>query len=507
MKKQLLFLLMLMPMVASADPVSEAGLYFNLDRGTKTAQVTFNEPQRPNAYKGDIVIPPTIIYNGVKYTVTSIDGYAFLDCYNLTSISIPNTVTEINYDAFRGCTSLTSVEIPNSVTFIGSGAFEGCTGLTSITIPSSVTFLGGHAFYGCTGLTSIFIPKSVTTIQDVFLEYCSNITSIEVESGNPVYDSRNGCNAIIHTSTNRLIQGCKNSIIPNGVRHIGPSAFESCSGLTSITIPPTVETIDGSAFLSSGLTSVVIPDGVTAIRVRAFEGCKQLTSVVLPNSVTTIEDYVCKGCTSLSSVTIPNSVTHIKNYAFQGCSALTSFTIPSSVTTLGYSIWSGCENLTDVYCFADSIPSREITFIRMFSLPTIKNATLHVPSASLELYKEASEWCEFGTIVALNGKCSMPTITLVENGKVNVKCDMEGAKCVTSITASNAVPLSDGDISLNSPLTVYTVKAYATAEGYYDSDIATARFIWERTDGDMDGNGKLEIGDVTRIINTILNTE
>ena len=180
MKKQLLFLLMLMPMVASADPVAVAGLYFNLDRGTKTAQVTFNEPQRPNAYKGDIVVPPTIIYNGVKYTVTSIDGYAFLDCYNITSISIPNTVTEINYDAFRNCTSLTSVEIPNSVTFIGSGAFEGCTGLTSITIPNSVTFLGVRAFDACTGLTSIFIPKSVTTIQGVFLELCSNITSIEV---------------------------------------------------------------------------------------------------------------------------------------------------------------------------------------------------------------------------------------------------------------------------------------------------------------------------------------
>ena len=200
---------------------------------------------------------------------------AFMECTGLTSIVIPNSVTSIGECAFLGCTGLTSIDIPNSVTSIGRQAFDGCTGLTSINIPNSETSIDEYAFVGCTGLTSIVIPNSVTDIGDGAFHGCTGLTSIVVESGNPRYDSRNNCNAIIETANNTLIYGCNNTIIPNTVTSIGCHAFYKCAGLTSIDIP----------------------NSVTSIGAWAFYYCTEVTSINIPNSVTSIEDRAFIGCT------------------------------------------------------------------------------------------------------------------------------------------------------------------------------------------------------------------
>ena len=129
----------------------------------------------------------------------------------------------------------------------------------NVVIPSVVTYkkkdytvtsIGKAAFQWCNGLTSVTIPNSVTTIGNGVFRNCSNLASIVVESGNPKYDSRNNCNAIIETSSNTLVHGCKNTIIPNSVTSIGSYAFFDCSGLTSVTIPNSVTSIGSDAFLS-----------------------------------------------------------------------------------------------------------------------------------------------------------------------------------------------------------------------------------------------------------------
>ena len=324
-------------------------------------------------------------------SVTSIGGYAFQNCSSLTSIYIPANVTSIGisfnycslksivvdeensvYDSREGCNAIIETAtntlivgsentiIPNSVTSIGDCAFGGRNGLASITIPNSVTSIVDYAFGDCYDLTSVTIGKNVTHIEGQAFYRCTGLASIVVDEGNSVYDSREGCNAIIKTETNTLIKGCKNSTIPGSVTSIEGGAFQDCNSLTSIEIPGSVSSIGYAAFRDcTGLTSIVVDEGNSVYDSR--EGCNAIIetatntliqgcmNTIIPNGVTSIGYYAFYNCTGLTSVTIPNSVTSIGSWVFYNCTGLTSMEIPSSVTEVGFNAFSGCSNLTDIY--------------------------------------------------------------------------------------------------------------------------------------------------------------
>ena len=198
---------------------------------------------------GNLVIPSSVVYNGVQYPVTSIEDDAFSHCASLTSVTIPNGVTSIGSSAFAHCTSLTSVTIPNSVTSIERSTFFSCTSLTTVTIPNSVTSIGNQAFQSCTNLTSVTIPNGVTLLGESAFYQCTRLTSVT---------------------------------IPNSVTSIEYWVFRGCSSLTSVTIPNTVSSIKGAAFYQcTSLTSVTIPNSVTYIESSAFEKCYNLTDVTV----------------------------------------------------------------------------------------------------------------------------------------------------------------------------------------------------------------------------------
>ena len=130
---------------------------------------------------------------------------------------------------------------------------------------------------------------------------------------------------------------------------IGYEAFAYCRGLTSVTIPDSVTSIEDRAFYNcSGLTSITIGEGVTYIGEHAFLGCSGLTSVTIPDSVISIGDSVFCNCSGLTSINIPDGVTSIGDSAFEDCTGLTSVTIPDSVTSIGAWAFWNCSGLTSV---------------------------------------------------------------------------------------------------------------------------------------------------------------
>ena len=310
-----------------ADGTDIDGICYRLDGSKMTASVTYTSwfPFSGNSYAGSITIPASVTYDGKTYSVRSIGRDAFYGCTGLASIDIPASVTAIGENAFYGCTGLVSIDLPASITLINRAAFYGCTGLASISIPASVTVIGDAVFRGCTSLvsidlpasitlinsaafedctslTSISIPASVTSIGELAFGRCTSLTSIRVDAGNTVYDSREGCNAIIETSSNKLVVGCKTTVIPISVTFIDSGAFYCCTGLTRIDIPASVTGIGDIAFSGcTGLKSIDLPASVTEIGKLAFSGCTGLR--IFTARRTDPEGYHCHKEAFLNSFT------------------------------------------------------------------------------------------------------------------------------------------------------------------------------------------------------------
>ena len=274
-----------------------------------------------------------------NYTsLTSIGEHAFNGCSGLTSITLPSSLTSIGDSAFSGCSGLKEVDLSNctSLTSIGEQAFYNCSGLTgelNLGECTSLTSIGNSAFWGCSGLTSITLPSSLEAIGDYAFRACTNLQPSETDSQGVKYlgNSENPYLVLwdgtdITTSTYTVNEKCK--IIYN-------TAFEGCSGLTSITLPSSLTSIGYSAFGGcSGLTEVDLSNctSLTSIGSSAFSGCSGLTSITFPSSLKSIESEAFEDCSGLTEVDLSNctSLTSIGSYAFQNCSNLERIVFPNT---------------------------------------------------------------------------------------------------------------------------------------------------------------------------------
>ena len=212
-----------------AEDVTIDGINYRLNGEMQTARVM---PSSDYSYAGAVNIPPSVTWGGVTYRVNCIGSDAFNNCQNLTAITLPNTIDSILTWAFR----LTPIE--------------------SLVVPANTIYIGTE-----------------------IVAHCPNLKSLKVADGNPVYDSRDNCNAIIITRNNTLIVSCCTTVIPNTVTDIGDVAFNGYQG-----------------------TELVIPEGVERIYYGAFCYSESLTKITLPSTLVYIGNNALAGCTSLRKV-------------------------------------------------------------------------------------------------------------------------------------------------------------------------------------------------------------
>ena len=301
-----------------------------------------------------------------------IDERAFSCCSSLRAIMIPDGVTTINAQAFESCSKLAAVKLSDNITLIGGGAFGGCNSLVSVQLPESLERMP-DAFTQCASLKTIYIPKAVRYASA--FSGCSSLESIVVDAANPYLDSRNNCNAIIEKSTNKLIAGCTNTVIPEDVVAIGGMAFAGMQNLKEINIPDGVYDIGFDAFQGTAWYDNQ-PDGLVYAGHVAYRAKGQTingTDVILREGTKGIAEYAFEddNCQGPASITIPESMIYIAPNAFWQCWEMQSLYLMH-------------HEPLDVVEWISDTPER---------------TTLYVPYGSKESYMKHPAWSKFKEII------------------------------------------------------------------------------------------------------------
>ena len=395
------------------------GICYNIiSEEYKLCEVTYFKQEsgaiKSNFYKDVVFVPETVEFDGDKYFVSAIGAAAFSGNDELLSVVMPNTVKVIENSAFSGCRKMKSITVPKSVERIESGAFSalesltflfvdeenpvydsrndcnaiiesstntllyGCktteipdgveviamnafwivcnTGPFALDIPASVKVIDYCAFQTCdwlvgvtlhdglekigdgafrhTSIESITIPATVTEIEPAAFANANKLKSIKVKRGNKVYDSRGGCNAIIESASDRLVQACARTKIPEGVKVIGRNAFKGVEK-GSVDIPSSVVEIENGAFFGCGLRGkLVIPGSVKSIGEYAFTACRGIDSLVVGEGCEKIGTSAFSLCSSLRHVELPATLKELgtgSDYVlvFDGCSLLEEIELPN----------------------------------------------------------------------------------------------------------------------------------------------------------------------------------
>ena len=387
----------------------------------------------------------------------------FSGCESLSDVTIPTAVTEIPNEAFYGCKALTSITIPSNIVTVGNKAFRG-TGLqtltfaegsklktvgdeafyelnqiTELTLPNGVVTIGSSAFYGLNQLTELTIPANVERIYGNAFSYCRALQNLTFEAGSK-----------LRSIGDSAFYGCEKItelLLPSELYSIGDRAFVGL-GITSITIPRSVDSIGNSAFTSSliggglqevifeansslriigggafsntALAKVTIPSSVSTIGAKAFYRCNSLTKVEFENGtrLQTIGDSAFAESSKFSSIRIPASVTTIGDSAFENTATFVAFDSGSKLYKIGNRAFYGCSGISNItipasvesigsYAFNSCVYLRTLTFEANSKLQTIGSyafgecqflTTVTVPSSVVTIGERAFQNSGLSTI-------------------------------------------------------------------------------------------------------------
>lgn len=413
MKKVLLFVMPLFSLAVSAYDVKIGGIYYNLNYTLQTAEVTsygspestYDISENKRNYRGRVIIPSSVSYDGRSYTVNTIGYAAFWGCDDMTFVVIPNSITIIADQAFWNCSGLTSIDLPSSLTKIGSSAFVNCPNISSVSVPNTLADVGYQAFGGTQWLSNALSTANngdVIYMGNVAYTYKGSLQSLTLSSN--VIGIAGGafedCSSLTSVT------------IPSSIKHIGQQAFYNCPNLTIVkNDASTAQSINANCFSNySSCTLFVSPEGFSSFLqsegwknfqeicvVRTDDECtyklnkvgtytispidgnkgtmgfwssgcmyacrEQIKNVIIENGVTNIASDAFSRCENLQTVSIPNSVVTIGSGAFYQCSKICTLNIPSSVESIGHDAFNGCSSLSNI-TFEDG--SKPIQMIHIY---------------------------------------------------------------------------------------------------------------------------------------------
>ena len=349
-------------------------------------KATATTPADTAFYTGDIVIPEKITYEGVEYTVVATAANSFLDCRDLTSVTLPSTCVTIARNTFKGCTSLRQSPLPSTVISVGSGVFNGCTNLEEVTIWPGWTKPISEEFANCPNLKRLIIsPDATAVVMKVTAFGASAEARTALSSIEYIYMGRN-VDASAYTNAEQPFHnmgGLKTLVIGGETTTIQGTTFQGCTALQTVTFEEgnKVNGIGNSAFAScTSLTSIDIPAAVTVIEQSTFNGCRNLRSVTMGDAVTSIGITAFYN-TGLTSFTFPSALTTINQSAFENSKLAGAIVLPDALTAIGTQAFAGTQ-LTGV-----SIPA-SVTSIGQGAfapIPTLANITLAEGNTSFQL--------------------------------------------------------------------------------------------------------------------------
>ena len=258
-------------------------------------------------------------------------------------------------------------------------------------------------------------------------------------------DGTDGKLAILDLSEAKIVSGGGSYLYDDSYTNdneLGSCAFLNCSGLTSLSLPSSLTSIEREAFAGcSGLTSLSRPSSLTSIKYRAFYGCSGLTSLSLPSGITSIDWNAFSGCSGLTSLTLPSSLTSIDSGAFSGCSGLTSLSLPSGLTSIGDGAFRGCSGLTSIYVYTEKLPNMGSD---VFDGCDAKKCTVYVPKGTYDDYW-LSEFGYFENIVEFD-PTGINNVITSNDAKELSRYSVNGQRLSAPTKGLNIVKYSDGSV-------------------------------------------------------------
>lgn len=307
--------------------------------------------QKPS---GALIIPSHVIYQNDTFLVTGIGFWAFGECPNITSVTIPSTVKYIDRWAFWGCSNLVTIVFPSTPVYVEHFAFHG-TGWYSNQPFDQLIYLGNtlYKYKGCTRKSedySINIPSNTNSIAGGAFS-SDSYWGPDTGSFSPLVS------VSIPSSVKYIgggaFNGCKLAYInlPDSLEYIGSGALSNTK-INSITIPPKVKSISGAFSYNDSLTTVIllaehlqVDSAMHAFPLAPFSNCPNLKKVIIGNNVTCILDNLFNGCFRLDTIIIPNSVRTIGHMSFLGCTGLKSLTIGEGVDSISQMAFYNLDSL------------------------------------------------------------------------------------------------------------------------------------------------------------------